>query len=371
VCLDGTKIRANASAKLTKDEEGLKKLLKDTEKEIEKMFIEAENIDKEEDNIYGKENAGTEIPKELQSPENRKKAVAEAIQKLKTKAEQINVKKEELKDNITTNVEKMNDLIKGIQSEEARIEKIEGAMQKLKAQKEEMKTSIKKEKGREPTKAELKKIEKTKINVTDNDARFMKERSGVIKPNYNVHIAVDEENQFIVANDVTMECNDQHQLIPMTQNIISVTGHKPEHVTSDNGFMPQLEEAVGMFPGTIFLVDDSVKRKADIDLDEIKEKYSKTKWDNLATLLSEDGKNKYKKRMCTVEPVFGDIKFNRGYRHFLLRGLEKVKGEFNIMCISYNLRKIWSFLTKKGTNIIRTIVEKIKGGICYTSQSFE
>ncbi|CEG12318.1 hypothetical protein MSIBF_A2140001 [groundwater metagenome] len=68
--------------------------------------------------------------------------------------------------------------------------------------------------------------------------------------------------------------------------------------------------------------------------------------------------------MYTVEPVFGDMKFNKWYLHFLLRGLEKVKGEFNIMCISHNLRKIWSFLTKKGTNIMGTIVKKIKSRVC-------
>ncbi|CEG11120.1 hypothetical protein MSIBF_A1180005 [groundwater metagenome] len=261
--------------------------------------------------------------------------------------------------------------MKGILSKAGKIEKIEESLQKLKKQKEEKKTAIKEEKGREPTKAELKKIEKTKINVTDNEARFMKQRNGVIKPNYNGQIVVDEENQFIVANDVTMECNDQHQLVPMTQKVLDTTGHEPEHLTGDNGYIPQLEEATKKFHGTVFLVDDRLRRKKNIDLDEIKKKYSEIKWNNLTTLLSEEGNKKYKKRMYTVEPVFGDMKFNKGYLHFLLRGLEKVKGEFNIMCISHNLRKIWSFLTKKGTNIMGTIVKKIKSRVCHTSQSFE
>ena len=54
-----------------------------------------------------------------------------------------------------------------------------------------------------------------KINTTDNDAQFMKERNGLIRPNYNAQISVDEKEQFIVANDVTMDCTDVYQLVPM------------------------------------------------------------------------------------------------------------------------------------------------------------
>ena len=60
-------------------------------------------------------------------------------------------------------------------------------------------------------------------------------------------------------------------------------------------------------------------------------------------LLTEQGKNKYKKRLYTVEPIFGHLKYNLGYRNFLLRTLEKVRGEFKLMCIGYNLRKIFTF----------------------------
>lgn len=60
-------------------------------------------------------------------------------------------------------------------------------------------------------------------------------------------------------------------------------------------------------------------------------------------LLSKEGQEKYKRRLHTVEPVFGHFKHNLGYRHFLLRGLEKVKGEFSLMCIGYNLKKIFRY----------------------------
>ena len=306
VSIDGTKIRANASPKLSKDEEGLKKLLDKTQKEINKMLEEAEKIDEMEDEKYGKENRGDELPKKLQSKRSREKAIKEA-------------------------------------------------MEALKEQKEQMKKDIEEEKGRKPTEAELKEIEKKKINVTDQDARFMKERQGVIKPNYNSQISVDEKEQFIVANDVTMDCNDQHQLIPMTQKSKDNLGESPKQVKSDNGYFPQLRTAVKAFPEIDFYVDDKNRRKEDLDLEEIKESYDEVSYNNLVKLLGEEGSEEYKKRMHTVEPPIGDMKFNSGYRHFLLRGINKVKGEFNIMCIAHNLKKIMRYLAKKGMSIADAI----------------
>lgn len=300
--IDGSKVRANASSKLTKDEEGLKKLLDKTRKEISKLFEEAERIDTEEDGRYGKENRGDELPKKLQSKKSREKAIMNAYEEL-TK------------------------------------------------QKEQMKEDIRKEKAREPTKAELKKIEKHKINVTDHDAKFMKERCGVIKANYNVQLSVDEEDQLILANDVTDECNDHHQLIPMLKLTEKNIGERPKQAKGDNGYHAQLKEAVGLFPEVDLYIDDANRRKENLDMKKLKEEYDEVSYNNLEKLLTEEGANEYKKRMHTVEPVFGNIKFNLGYRHFLLRGLNKVKGEFNLMCIAHNLKKIVSFLTRNGTGI--------------------
>jgi len=304
VSIDGTKIRANASPKLSKDEEGLEKLLEKVQEEIETIFEEAEKIDEIEDGKYGKENRGDELPKRLRSKKSREKAIKDALDELKK-------------------------------------------------QKELMKKQIREEKGREPTKTELEKVEKMKINVTDHDAKFMKERQGVIKPNYNPQIAVDEKEQFIVANDVTMECNDQHQLVPMTQKTKdNILGESPRQVKVDNGYYPQLEEAVGLFPETDFYVDDKNRRKEKIlDMERIKETYNEIQYKNLKKMLSEKGVMEYKKRMHTVEPPFGDMKFNLGYHHFLLRGIKRVKGEFNLMCMGHNLKKIMNCLARSGKDI--------------------
>ena len=302
VSIDGTKIKANASSKLTKDEAGLLKLLEDTENEINSILDEAKKIDEEEDKKYGKENRGDELPKELRSKQSRKAA-------------------------------------------------IEKAYEKLLIQKEEMRKNIKEQFEREPTEVEEKKIEKAKINTTDNDANFMKERNGVIKPNYNSQISVDEKEQFIVANDVTMECNDVYQLVPMLEKTKENIKEDPKFAKADNGYFPQLEEATKSFPKVDLYIDDRNRRKENLNMKEMKEKYSKIKYENLKKLLTKKGEREYKKRMHTAEPPFGNIKHNLGYRYYLLRGLEKVQGEFNLMCIGHNINKIHNFMQKNNKGL--------------------
>jgi transposase len=314
VSIDGAKIKANASPKLTKDEDGLVKLFEDTEREIKAMLEEAEKIDDEEDKKYGKENRGDELPKNLRSKLSRKAA-------------------------------------------------IEKAYEKLLIQKEEMRRNIREQFERAPTEAEEKENDKAKINVTDNDANFMHERNGVIRPNYNCQISVDEKEQFIVANDVTMECTDVYQLVPMLEKTKENIKEDPRSAKADNGYFPQLEEATKSFPKTNLYIDDRNRRKENLNMKEIKTKYSKIKYGNLRKLLTKKGEKEYKKRMHTAEPPFGNIKHNLGYRYFLLRELEKVQGEFNLMCIGHNINKIYSFMQKKDRDIAAAMqnIGKIEG----------
>jgi len=309
--IDGTKVRANASAKLSKDEEELKKLHDKITKEVDTWFEEADRIDAEEDAKYGKENRGDELPKHLRSKESRKKAIEEAVRKLRK-------------------------------------------------QKEQKKEKIKEEKKRDPTQRELTEIEETKINITDHDAKFMKERNGIIKPNYNAQISVDEKEQFILANNVTDECNDAHQLVPMLKETKENISKAPKKAKADNGYYAQLEEARKLFPEMDLYIDDPKRREENLDLKKIKEEYNQVEYENLKKLLTDKGREEYKKRMHTAEPPFGDMKFNQGYRYFLLRGLKKVKGEFNLMCIAHNIKKIFRFITKKGIDLASALNEMTK-----------
>lgn len=75
--------------------------------------------------------------------------------------------------------------------------------------------------------------------------------------------------------------------------------------------------------------------------------------------MTEEGRHRYLKRLSTVEPVFGQMKRQLGFTYFLLRGLEKVKGEFNLMCIVHNIRKLAKKLGSKIDNTIRKTGFKI------------
>ena len=83
--------------------------------------------------------------------------------------------------------------------------------------------------------------------------------------------------------------------------------------------------------------------------------------DMRAKLNTEEGTEQYQKRMCTVEPVFGQMKQDRGFREFLLRGKRKTKIEFLMMCTVHNIKKIADFMKRKIKNL-KEILNMITGG---------
>lgn len=85
-------------------------------------------------------------------------------------------------------------------------------------------------------------------------------------------------------------------------------------------------------------------------------------------LVSESGKKEYEKRMYSVEPVFVDMKHNRGYRQFLLRSLKKVRGEFALMCTVHNIRKIYQYLSFESGKL-KEFLETI-GKYCLKNENF-
>ncbi|NOR21077.1 MAG: IS1182 family transposase [Candidatus Aminicenantes bacterium] len=339
ISIDGTKMRASAGKRKTKSKESLDKLEQEIEKEIEKMLDEAEEVDEQEDRLYG-DKRGDEMPKELR-------------------------KKEDL------------------------IEKIEEAKKKLK------------ERGWK------------EVNITDPDSRFMQDPDGGIDMGYNTQVAVDEETQVIVANDVTSEVNDHHQFIPLYEQVVDNTDKKPEEVSADCGYANgknymyiEDNKIDAYLPDQMFdkEVDKEGKEKLsrydrrNFRYNKDKDTFTcpegkilvykqKQKKDGINSriyvgqecsyckqrvectrgkarhvkvsevdgimermrkkLLTDEGKERYKKRLSTVEPVFGNLKKNLGYRDFQLRGLEKVRGEFQLMCIAHNIKKIHKYVTSE------------------------
>ena len=353
IAIDGTKMRASAGRRRTKSKEKLEKMADEIEKEIEEILDEASEVDKREDRLYG-EKRGDELPKDLQ-------------------------KREDL------------------------IEKIEKA------------------------KEVLKKRGWKEANITDPDCRFMKDADGGKDTSYNTQMAVDGEAQVILANDVTSEVTDQHQFIPLYEQVVENTGEEPEEVSADCGYysgenyiyieengidayLPDQmfdkevdkegKEKIGKYDRRNFKYDkeediftcpegkrlifkqnykrNGVKYRIYVgqECSVCKQRFECTKGkarhinvsevDGIMErmrkkLLTGEGKEKYKKRLSTVEPVLGNLKKNLGYRDFLLRGLEKVKGEFQLMCIAHNLKKIHKYLNS----------EEGKGSWGYVTQNHE
>jgi len=367
--IDGTKIRANASGKLSKDEKGLEKLLLDVKEKVACILKEAEEID-QKDNLEFGDRRGDELPKELQQLEIRKEKIKIAIQELQKE-------KSKLRNEF---IEKKN--------------------------KNGKKGSL--------NKTEEKKIENRKINLTDHDARYMKERNGCIRTNYNAQASVDEKNQFIVACDVTTECNDKNQLIPMVSQSEENLGVPIDICKADSGYHSGDNLAKISENQMEALIDDPAKQRVDNDnfkYDKVNFKYNsetdsyicpegkvlhlsssteeksiykckeclkcpvksectkKAKYKQLSRgnhenlieknrekLIRDEGRKEYQKRMHTVEPVFGNIKFNLGFRQFLVRGTTKVKGEFNLMCIAHNIKKIATYCSKHAVKLDACLV---------------
>jgi transposase len=343
ISLDGTKIKANASVKQSKNVDAL-------DKEIDKILKESIEIDKAEDEIYG-ESTPYQMPKELAD---------------KTK----------------------------------RLEKIKAAKKKLEEEKLE------------------------KINITDNDAKIMKHKDGSLKPSYNGQIAVDDQEQVIVAADLVTDENDVNQVDPMIQLIWATMGYKPTILLADAGYFSydniELLNQIGTdsyIPDNFFKVEERGKskyfRKFMFRFDEENDCYycpagitMPFKWiqkrdvepylkqyigdhcsicvlknactkakkriisrdsrehlmeDMRKKLRTEEGKKLYQERMSTVEPVFGQMKQNRGFTEFLLRGKDKTKVEFIIMCIVHNIEKIGGFLKRKAKDIKEVLKKGISG----------
>jgi len=187
----------------------------------------------------------------------------------------------------------------------------------------------------------------------------MQERHGVIKPAYNCQTAVTPE-QVIVAYDTVLEATDIKQLKPMVEKVEKNSGERVEEVKADCGYASEdnYKYAIETKEIDIYMPDKGfvkerkrcMKEGLPFPSDESIFK-SKTK-KSFAMIACEKlyiKKNykKYKSRMYEIEPVFGHFKFNLGYRHFLLRSRQKVKGEFGLMCIAYNLMKIWRAMAGK------------------------
>ena len=293
VALDGTKMKANASKHKAMSYDRMREKQKQLKAEVKQLLEQAEAADAEEDARYGRDRSGDELPAELERRETRLKKIREAKHALEERARQ-----------------KATD---------------EGTDAK-------------------PAKPK----DKDQYNFTDSESRIMKGTDGFVQ-GYNAQAAVEPDLQLIVGQTVTQASNDKEQLMPMVEVIERQSGQRPEEVLADSGYCSEknleaLESAENPEKRIAgYIATERQKR------DEYREACPKgplpkgaTRVDRMRRKLkTKAGKAVYAARKAIVEPVFGQIKHARGFRQFLLRGIDKVRGEWSLVCLTHNILKCY------------------------------
>lgn len=284
VAIDGSKVKANASKHKAMSYGRMKEKERELREEVQRLLSEADRQDQAEDRRYGKDQTGEELPEELRRRESRLERIRQAKRALEKEARQ---------------------------AQEA---------------------------GKEPAQPE----DKKQYNFTDPQSRIMKGSDGFLQ-GYNCQIAVEENFQLIVGQGVTQQANDKEQLKPMVQAIEEQAGQKPGEVLADSGYCSE-ENLKYLVRRHIdgYMATERQKHGGDRTVckrgplpkgagpvDRMKRK-----------LQTQVGRKIYAMRKAIVEPVFGQIKQARGFRQFLLRGVEKVQMEWALVCLTHNILKL-------------------------------
>src|ERR1035437_10257688 len=287
VVLDGSKVKANASKHKAMSYGRMQEEERRLKEEGKRLLEQAEATDAEEGTRYGRDRTGDGLPAELAPRETRLKRIQEAKRALEERA------REEAK---------------------SKDEPEEKAKPKAKMQ----------------------------YSFTDPESRIMPGADGFVQA-YNAQIAVEPDFQWIVGQRVTQATNDKQQLAPTVKAIEEQAGQKPQEVMTDSGYCSEAN------------LKYLEKKKIEGFIATDKECYrdrqqpgprgplpqGATRVDRMRRKLqTKVGAAIYSRRKTVVEPVFGQIKQARGFRQFLLRGLEKVQGEWAMICLTHNILKL-------------------------------
>jgi len=321
VALDGTKIKANASKHKAMSYDRMCEKEKQLEQEIAELLKQAQAADESEDAQHGKGRRGDELPAELARREPRLKKIKEAKAALEVQARQ-----------------------------KAALEAEEVTRKWAAREKHEQETGHKPP-GAAPQMPDVENAKpepKAQRNFTDPESRIMKDgASKSFEQCYNVQAVVDAEAQIIVATAVTQQANDKEQLVPMLEQVQENMERMPDAASADAGYFS--EAAVsneGLKKVELYVPPDRQPHgSTTLPAADKPQKSSRPKSECAERmrekLKSAVGHALYKMRKAIVEPVFGQIKEGRGFRRFLLRGLEKVSAEWTLIALTHNLLKLY------------------------------
>jgi transposase len=305
VAIDGTKIKANASKYQSLSYARLKNEEQELAAEVERLLGEAQRIDEEEDELYGPGKRGDELPEELRDPETRLARIRSLIGELEAEAKAA--------------------------AEQKRAEKEKPAEQRSRNWRRKWEVS---EQG------EILPLAKSKRNLTDPDSRIMKDgATKTFHQAYNIQVGVDAQAQIIVATKVVQTGADQEQLIPVLQEVEKNLGRMPERVSADAGYYSK----AALTHEVVRAVDLHVppNQRQPVDWEETLPEDATIQERMWHKLGSKAGREVFSRRKVIVEPVFAQVKHIRGFRQFLLRGLQQVEAEWLLVCMTHNLLKLF------------------------------
>ena len=191
--------------------------------------------------------------------------------------------------------------------------------------------------------------DKAQRNFTDPDSRIMPRPGGRdFQQSYNCQAVVDNAHQVIVATRTTNLSSDKQRAVAMVEDTIDNVGTVPKEVSADAGYYPAraVEELYALGIDQFIAPDQSRHGRALPPAPRGRIPNGLSTRDRMRRKLrTKRGRQRYALRMETAEPAFGQIKQGRGFRQFLLRGLEEVNREWLLICVGHNLLKLFRFGT--------------------------
>jgi hypothetical protein len=296
----------------------MKKEVERLREDIEALVTQAYHQDSEDDAALGSRR-GDELPAELARREDRLATIEAAMQRLEARA------------------------------------KAEAAAERQRRAEAERQRTGKTRRGKAPKAVAETPDDKAQMSFTDPELQIMQTNNKGWDYCGNAQASVDEAYQIIVACDVTGAANDKQQAAPMAQLTVA-------HLEQAGIEMPK--DAAGVvqkIPGTYdsgYYSEAAAKAVEQMGVEpymatgrqrhhgpepEEAEVPTTAKARMAAKVRTPEGRALYARRKVIVEPVFGQSKEGRGFRRFLLRGLDNIRGEWCLVCLTHNLLKIWRY----------------------------
>ncbi|MDR3517509.1 MAG: IS1182 family transposase [Azospirillaceae bacterium] len=301
VAVDGTKLKANASRRKAMSYGRMKTVEPALAAEVDGWLAWADEIDATEDREHGLERRGDEMPSWMADKQRRLEAIRAAKAALEAEAADPPDPDDESGPGVSSGMRWQGRPLRG-------------------------------DAGRPPDRAQK--------NFTDPDSRILPTRDGFIQ-GYNGQIAVDAAHQIIVAHRLVTTSADYRALVPLVDDISTHLGRKPREVSGDAGFATEANLTAMKERRVKPYLPPGRARHGEAHAAGRRRLTKTPMMSEMAETLQRAGRrSRYRLRKQVVEPVFGQIKQARGFRQFLLRGLDQVRAEWAMICTTHNLLKL-------------------------------